>query len=436
VCFFLLTAERAVRRRGVLGFLATQSIAEATSSDVSIGAMQGRDVSLYRAVSSRPWPGASAVHVAELWLFSGLWRGDFYLDGRAVSAIDARLRAPGATKQAPERLHENLDGCLLGSKPGGAGFLLSGADALRLREDEDPAGHVVRPLLSGQDLANSPTCTATRFTIDFGETDLRQAKQLFPLCIAHLYDTVRIQRLEWSDARRREREAWWQFERRAVALNEQLRTLDHAIAIARVSKFAAPALISTDLVPNEKVAVVPNESAATFGVLASSFHHLWVLQWGTTMGDTLVYDPRAVFETFPRPPYDAVIEAAGKALDEHRSALMIRNDEGLTKTYNRVHNADDTSPGIAELRDLHVALDIAVRDAYGWSDLDLDHGFHDTPHGVRFTLGPTARTEVLDRLLELNHERYAAEVASGLHEIKKRGSRRGAVSSREQEPLL
>jgi hypothetical protein len=62
-----------------------------------------------------------------------------------------------------------------------------------------------------------------------------------------------------------------------------------------------------------------------------------------------------------------------------------------------------------------------VRDAYSWSDLGLDHGFHDTPQGRRFTVGPAARTEVVERLLELNHERYAEEVAAGLHERKKSG---------------
>ena len=107
---------------------------------------------------------------------------------------------------------------------------------------------------------------------------------------------------------------------------------------------------------------------------------------------------------------------------------MIRRDEGLTKTYNRVHDPEDTSPGIQALRDLHVALDLAVRDAYGWSDLDLDHGFHDTPQGRRFTLGPSARTEVLDRLLELNHRRYAEEVAAGLHDKKRAAGRRGGAN--------
>ena len=64
-------------------------------------------------------------------------------------------------------------------------------------------------------------------------------------------------------------------------------------------------------------------------------------------------------------------------------------------------------------------MDNAVAAAYGWSDLDLGHGFHETKQGIRFTISESARREVLARLLKLNHERYAEEVAQGLHDKKK-----------------
>jgi hypothetical protein len=68
-------------------------------------------------------------------------------------------------------------------------------------------------------------------------------------------------------------------------------------------------------------------------------------------------------------------------------------------------------------------MDHAVTAAYGWTDLDLGHGFHETKQGVRFTISEPARREVLQRLLKLNHERYAEEVAAGLHEKKRGGGR-------------
>jgi hypothetical protein len=65
--------------------------------------------------------------------------------------------------------------------------------------------------------------------------------------------------------------------------------------------------------------------------------------------------------------------------------------------------------------------------------LRLKHRYHATTQGVRCTFSPAAQAEVLDRLLELNHARYAAEVAAGMHEerrakAKERG-KRGAEGS-------
>ena len=42
-------------------------------------------------------------------------------------------------------------------------------------------------------------------------------------------------------------------------------------------------------------------------------------------------------------------------------------------------------------------MDIAVAAAYGWSDLNLEHGFHETKQGIRFTICESARREVLAR---------------------------------------
>ncbi|WP_432920998.1 hypothetical protein ACQPZZ_21520 [Microbispora sp. CA-135349] len=50
----------------------------------------------------------------------------------------------------------------------------------------------------------------------------------------------------------------------------------------------------------------------------------------------------------------------------------------------------------------------------------LDHGFHLVGgRETRYTVGPYAQREFVDLLLELNHERYAEEVAKGLHDKKK-----------------
>ena len=104
---------------------------------------------------------------------------------------------------------------------------------------------------------------------------------------------------------------------------------------------------------------------------------------------------------------------------------MLDRREGLTTTYNRVHNSKEEAADIAELRRLHVELDFAVAAAYDWQDLQLDHDFWETRQGMRFTVSPDARVELLDRLLELNHARHAEEVRSGLHSRKNRPTVQG-----------
>ena len=67
-----------------------------------------------------------------------------------------------------------------------------------------------------------------------------------------------------------------------------------------------------------------------------------------------------------------------------------------------------------ELRSLHVQLDLAVRDAYGWQDLDLEHGFHEVEtlpdnDRVRYTISPAVHREVLKRLFIENHTHAKSE---------------------------
>jgi len=97
---------------------------------------------------------------------------------------------------------------------------------------------------------------------------------------------------------------------------------------------------------------------------------------------------------------------------------MVDHQEGLTDIYNRLHGSDETDADIVKLRQLHVEVDQAVATAYGWKDLDLGHGFHQTKQGLRYTISEAARQDVLGRLLKLNHERYTEEVKQGLHKAK------------------
>ncbi len=74
----------------------------------------------------------------------------------------------------------------------------------------------------------------------------------------------------------------------------------------------------------------------------------------------------------------------------------------------------DRTTDIEAVREAHVEVDEAVAEVYGWTDLDLCHDFHETRQGMRFTIDPVVQSEVLDRLLELNHARDKEEQATGI----------------------
>ena len=130
-----------------------------------------------------------------------------------------------------------------------------------------------------------------------------------------------------------------------------------------------------------------------------------------------MYATSACFVTFPLPSLDGSstrVEDSGAQYYEFRAALMVKNDEGLTKTYNRFHDRRETSPEIARLRELHAQMDRAVLDAYGWQNIALEYDFHlQLDENERYVWSEDTRDEVLARLLEENQKRAAVELAEG-----------------------
>jgi hypothetical protein len=166
------------------------------------------------------------------------------------------------------------------------------------------------------------------------------------------------------------------------------------------------------------------------GVLSSAFHWWWAVTYASTLRTDIRYTATDCFETFPLPVEDAFIPTIARELDQQRREVMDRRREGLTSTYHRVHDHEERSADIERLREVHRELDHAVANAYTWSDLSFVHDFYPTRQGERFTVGPASRTELLDRLLELNHERHAAEAASGPQPASGRAGRAGRSSRR------
>lgn len=77
---------------------------------------------------------------------------------------------------------------------------------------------------------------------------------------------------------------------------------------------------------------------------------------------------------------------------------------GLTTTYNWLKDETVTEAAVQSLRPLHEAVDRALLDAYGWSDVQVP------PYGGATAAQREAfEDDVLDRLFDLNERRAREE---------------------------
>jgi hypothetical protein len=285
----------------------------------------------------------------------------------------------------------------------------------------------VVPYLVGEDLNQRADASPSRFVINFRDWSEEQAR-IYEAPFERVERLVKAERQQKGSGNMRER--WWLFERARPELYRRIAPLDRCIVITVTSRTVQPVTVPTGVVFAHKLVVFAYDDESHFGLLSSAIHREWAIARGSTMRTDPNYTSTDCFETFVQPDLTRGIGVLGGQLQAERSAVMLARQEGLTTTYNRVHDPNVTADEIVRLRELHLGLDRAVRDAYGWSDLDLGYDFHATRIGTRFTLAPRARQEVLDRLLELNHKRYADEVRRGLHGKPKGKGRRKPVADR------
>jgi hypothetical protein len=430
VAYFFLNATKVAKS---FGYLATNTIAQGGTCEVGLTQIIDRRWSFYRAVSSTTWPGDATLEIAKVWGTSKRWSGSIILDGREVVGIDEMLYPQSRSGWRKQRLQNNADRSFQGSIVLGLGFTMSPEDAQALIATDPRNGDVLFPYLGGEDLNQSPTQTAPRWIINFFDWTEEKARS-YPDCFAIVEERMKPERAKVKDAAAR---FWWRFLRPRPELYRTIENMHRVLAIARVSKTLMPLFVSPSQVLNEKIVVFAYDDDFHLGLLSSGFHFRWSIRHGTTLRTDPQYTPSDVFETFSQPELSEEVAAAGQILDAHRSKLMVDSNMGLTDIYNQVHHPSILNEDIQRLRELHVALDNAVRDAYGWSDVDLDHGFHEVHgQGIRFTFSPEVSDNILDLLLELNMERYEAEVAAGRPDKTRVKSVAAKDTSNKQQLLL
>lgn len=414
VGYFFLRSESLLTDRGNLGLIATNTVAQGDTREVGLDRMVADGFTIVRATQSKSWPVTTAnLEYAAVW---GTRRSipdtvPRVADGVVVERLSPLLEPAGRVDGMPVRLAENSSVAFIGSYVNCIDEFTMSSDRANDVLSSDPATRgVIFPCLGGEDVNQKPKCDASRWIVDFTGLDEREIGQ-HGQAYRWVLDRVRPARLKLTNKPRLQ-ERWWLYEAPGLKMRKAIARLGEVLVIAVVSKTVMPVRVPTGQVFSHKLAVFATDSYADQAALSSSLHQVWAIRYGSTMRTDVNYSPSDVFATLPRPgPSDRLVEI-GRTLEVELREIMLRRELGLTKLYNLVNDpdmSDSADSDVARMREIHVELDRAVMAAYGWDDVPLDHGFHSYRQVRRWTVSPTARVEILDRLLEENHRRAAAQ---------------------------
>jgi hypothetical protein len=339
----------------------------------------------------------------------------------------------------------NQDKSFIGSIVLGMGFTFDDgntnttpiAEMHRLIEKDPRNRERIFPYIGGEEVNSSSTHAHDRYVINFGEMSEEEAREWSDL-MSIVEDKVKPERMK--NNREGYRRYWWQYGEKRVELWKAIESLDRVLVISRVGQHGSIAFMPTDLVYSDSLVIFTLSTYHSFSVLQSSIHEIWARFFGSSLEERLRYTPSDCFETFPFPENwetNHELESIGQEYYEFRAALMIRNNQGLTDTYNRFHDPEEDDADILKLRQLHTQMDTAVLAAYGWTDIATTCEFRldyedEEPSDTQPTEGKRQRKkpwryrwpeathdEVLARLLELNQQRHEAEILGGKQAEKK-----------------
>jgi hypothetical protein len=433
-CYFFRRAFAFLQdQAGSLGLLATNSVNEGDSPGVGLQPIVAAGGAITFADPSFPWPGEAGVFVARIHVFKGPFVGLRLLKGASVEFINSMLVAEAESR--PLKLVRRLCLCSAGRQLYGQGFILDRADYQHLLSAAPENKEVLKPYFNADLFNSTPDMTPSVWAIDFGEMEEREAAR-YKAPFQHLAATVKPIREKLTKQVHEDR-FWLYWDKRTEFFRAAI-PMGRILVCPRVTKHFVLAFMDPRWVLTEALQLFATPHFSDFALLQSSINESWARKYSSTLGEGLRYSTSDAFDTLPIPGSRASLSEIGERYYNFRRELLLTTRRGLTNIYNHFHDPEETAKDIADLRDLHHQLDTAVVAAYGWTNLStnggasLRHDFHETNQGVRWTLHPDVRREIQDRLLALNHQRHAEEVAEGLY--GKKGGKKQPAAARPQEP--
>ena len=455
VIYFLKRISEIVKSRGYVSLISTSTIYEGESRRSGLEVLINGNWDIIFGMRLIRWPGRANLNVALIALSNFNWDGIRKLDNKNVYYINSHFEE-NIQYENPHKLFINIGKSGRGYVPLGDGFVISHSIAQSLIKSNKKNEDVIFQFLSGDDVNNNSTQKPSRSIIYFADMDIECAekyKEPFTIIKEKVYPER--QKKKQLDYKTR----WWQFGRQAKDIAKEIKNLNRFFLAARVTKYLNFIMGDPNIIFSDANVAVAFEEWQYFYVLQSNIFDVWARTFSTTLGDSLRFTAQETCETFPYPDNIITKLRENDALNFYsfRSQLMIDLNIGLTEIYNLYHcqgltkheinlknkqiqilqklinsnqktlSFESAIKGILRLRELHVHMDEAVMEAYGWHEdsekwgpaIQLRHDFYEVDYlpendRIRFTIHPDARKEVLKRLLKLNHEIHEEEVRKGL----------------------
>lgn len=327
----------------------------------------------------------------------------------------------GANIASVHRLKANELLSNRGVIPHGAGFIITPHQAKEMGLGKRPGlEKYIRPYRNCKDLTSKPRGV---LVIDLYGLNSNEVLNRFPEVFQWLSEKVKPLR----DANRDKdlREKWWLHRRNNMQLRRALRGLPRYIVTGQVTKHRVFQWLDNSILPDDRLIAIASADALHLGVLSSAVHGQWALVTGghLGLGNDPIYNKTRCFDAFPFPTQDTgltpelaqQIRELAEKIDAHRKDRQAAYaDVTITSLYNtlakrrsgEMFSAEEVRlnthglVGILEI--LHDNLDTAVLQAYGWPDLKLPQDTH----------------ILLERLVELNHQRATQEAAGIVHWLR------------------
>lgn len=427
------------------GFITTNSIKQTFNRRVVEAQLGAKNpLSLAFAIPDHPWVDAAdgaAVRIAMTVGGSDAPEGTLLevRDERETDRdeVDVTLHArsgklfadlnTGADIAGAGPLKANLGISSPGVKLHGAGFIVSPDDAHRLGLGTLPElERYIRAYRNGRDLADRPRGV---YVIDLFGLSADDVRQRYPAVYQWVLERVRPEREAKGHSKDGAGYAklWWLFGKPRQELRKMLAGLTRYIATVETTKHRVFQFLDADIQPDNMLVNVASDDPLVLGVLGSRLHVKWALATGGTLEDRPRFNKTRCFETFPfpdaSPDQQSRIRQLAEQLDAHRKRQQAQHpDLTLTGMYNvleKLRAGEALSAKertvheqglVSVLRELHDALDAAVFDAYGWSDLApvlVGLPGATPPRPDKSAAQAEAEEELLRRLVELNAERAA-----------------------------